>query len=64
MGLQQGRGVFNMSRKEIMEKLLSDMESTIVLMNKKYAGDGKVALEGKLDYIKSMLEWITQGGKV
>jgi hypothetical protein len=53
-----------MNRKEIMEKLLSDMESTIYLMKQQYASDGKVALQSKLDYIESILEWITQGGKV
>jgi hypothetical protein len=53
-----------MNKKEIMEKLLSDMDATIYLMKQQYASDGKVALQGKLDYIQSILEWMTQGGKV
>lgn len=64
MGIQQSRRVFTMTKKEIIEKLLFDMESIIYLMQQKYASDGKVALQGKLDYIESLLERINNGGKV
>lgn len=53
-----------MNKKDIVNKLLTDMESIIYLLGTAYASDGKVALQSKLDYIESLLERINQGGKV
>jgi hypothetical protein len=53
-----------MTKKDIIDKLITDKEAVVYLLNQKYASDGKVFLLGKLEYIESLLERINQGGKV
>jgi len=53
-----------MSKKEIINKLIIDRDAIIYLIGQKYASDGRVSLQGKLDYIESLLEKINQGSNV
>jgi hypothetical protein len=53
-----------MNKRDIINKLLTDRDAIMLLIDQKYASDGRVSLQGKLDYIESLLERINQGGKV
>lgn len=53
-----------MTKRDIISKLQSDKKLLELLIDSKYASDAKVRLEGKVEYVSALLEFITQEGKV
>jgi hypothetical protein len=53
-----------LNKKDIINKLLTDRDSLIYLIESKHASDAKVRMQATLDYIESLLERINNGGKV
>jgi hypothetical protein len=53
-----------MNKRDIINKLQTDQKALEVLLASQFASDLQIKLESKLEYVKGMLEYITQEGKV
>ena len=53
-----------MTTKDIINKLQADQKALEAMLASGFASDSQVRRQAKLDYINSLLEWITQEGKV
>ena len=53
-----------MNKKDIINKLQADQKALEAMLASGFASDSQVRRQAKVDYIVSLLEWITQEGKV
>jgi hypothetical protein len=53
-----------MNKRDIINKLQADQKALEVLLASQFASDLQIKLQSKLEYANTLLEYITQEGKV